>query len=346
MKIAIDISPLSNENKIRGVGFYLLNLKKEILENFKKDDFIFFSGKLTQKADVVFYPYFDPFRISLPIFRKIPIVVTIHDLTPIVFKKYFPVGVRGNLAWEIQRRLLKNANLIITDSNASKKDIIKLININENKIKTVYLSAGEEFRQIKDKKQLLEIKNKYNLPDKFGLYVGDVTWNKNLPRIIEAFKKTRIPLVMVGKSLIEENFDKTNLWNKDRIYILQNTKEKGQFIKLGFIPTVDLVAIYNLATFSITASLYEGFGLPVVEAMRCGTPVIVSSEGSLPEVGGKDSVFYVDAYNVNNIAQVITEVFTNSSLRSKLLKKGLIQGAKFSWKKTATETINAIKMLI
>ncbi len=345
MKIAIDISPLSNENKVRGVGFYLLNLKNEILKNFKEDEFIFFSEKLTESADVVFYPYFDPFRITLPIFKKIPTVVTIHDLTPIIFKKHFPAGVRGNLVWEIQKKILKNVDLIITDSNSSKKDIIKLAGIKENKVKVVYLSEGDEFRQIKDKKQLLEVKNKYNLPDKFGLYVGDVTWNKNLPRVTDAFKKTKIPLVMVGKALVDENFDRENIWNKDRIYVLENTKDKDQFIRLGFIPTSDLVAIYNLATFSITASLYEGFGLPILEAMRCGTPVVASSKGSISEVGGEDSVFYIDAEKEESIERGISEVFKNKSLQEKLSKKGLMQASKSSWKKTAMETIEAIKSI-
>lgn len=342
MKIAIDISPLTNANKIRGVGFYLLNLKKALLKNFKSEDFVFFENKINEKVDAIFYPFFDPFKINFSFFGKTPIIITIHDLTPIVFEKYFPAGIRGNLNWQIQKFLLKKAGAIITDSSSSAKDIANLTGISKHKIHTVYLSAGQEFQQIKDKIKLLNIKKKYNLPDKFGLYVGDVTWNKNLPRIIEAFKKTEIPLIMVGKSLTDENFDRENIWNKDRICVLEKTKNNKQFIKLGFISTEDLVAIYNLATFSITASLYEGFGLPVVEAMACGIPVISSKEGSLSEIGG-DAVFYIDAYNINSIRNGIEAVFNDKKLQEKLSKKGWERSCNFSWDKTAEETLKAIK---
>ncbi len=347
MKIAIDISPLETGHSVRGVGFYLKNLIESLKKYFPENEYIFFKdySKLVGNFDLIHFPYFDPFFINLPFFKKYKTVVTVHDLTPIVFKNNFPAGIKGNLKWEINKILLKRVDSIITDSDSSTKDVINLIGFDRNKVNTVYLAAGEEFKIQNSEVKIKEVKKRYNLPEKFGLYVGDVTWNKNLPRVIEAFKKTEIPLVMIGKALVEENFDHNNSWNSDRIKVLELTKNNNQFIRLGFIPTEDLVSIYNIATFSITASLYEGFGLPVIEAMDCGCPVIASQEGSIPETTGDGAVF-IDAYSINSIAEGISKVFKNKDLQKDLSKRGLEQAKKFSWEKTAKETIAIYKQIL
>src|SRR3989344_3622685 len=203
MKIAIDVSPIEDINKlahrVRGTGFYISNLKESFLKFYPDNKYIFFSNssELTKDIDIVHYPYFEPFFLTLPIFLRNRIVVTVHDLTPLVFPEHFKIGIKGKIKWQMQRSALRGVDVIITDSNSSKKDIIKYTGVKESKVSVVYLAPGEEFRQIKDVKNKQAIKKKYNLPDKFVLYVGDVTWNKNLPRLIEAINKIQIPLVMV-----------------------------------------------------------------------------------------------------------------------------------------------------
>jgi glycosyltransferase involved in cell wall biosynthesis len=172
------------------------------------------------------------------------------------------------------------------------------------------------------------------------LYVGDVTWNKNLPRLIDAVKELKVPLVMIGKSLVSEDYDRDNPWNADLNRVNELAKNDKNIIRLGFVPDLDLVSVYNLATAAIMPSLYEGFGLPVLEAMACGCPVITSKEGSLGEVAG-DSAFFVDAYDVKSISSGIKEVFGNKDLQEALRKKGLENVKKFNWKKTAEETVRA-----
>ncbi|MEX2013172.1 MAG: glycosyltransferase family 1 protein [Candidatus Levyibacteriota bacterium] len=364
MNIAIDMSPLRSGNflqhRVRGTGFYLKNLKNSLGKYYPQNSYTFFSRgeKLHKSIDLVHYPYFEPFFLTLPPKIGSKTVVTVHDLTPLVFPRNFPSGIKGRIKWHFQRSRLKKASAIITDSNSSKRDIVRFTKFPENKIAVVYLAAGEEFKRLKTNDlRLEEVRRKYNLPSKFALYVGDVTWNKNLPVLIEAAKIAKIPLVMVGKAIVQKEFDKTNPWNQDLVRvqsIIKNQKHSvispqssitSQIFVLGFVPQDDLVVLYNLATVFIIPSLYEGFGLPILEAMSCGCPVVTSKEGSIPEVAG-DAALYVDAYDKASITEGIKEVFNSESLRKELSEKGLKQARKFSWKKTAEETVKVYEKVI
>src|SRR5438046_3377790 len=150
MKIGIDISPLSSGHKVRGTGFYLQHLKDALEKYFPENKYAFFTSgeKIPEKIDLVHYPYFEPFLITLPFKKPHKLVVTILDLTPLVFPEHFPSGVKGRLKWQVQRMLVKQADAIITISLASKKDIIRFTGIPARKIHVTYLAAGEEFKKI------------------------------------------------------------------------------------------------------------------------------------------------------------------------------------------------------
>lgn len=345
MKIAIDISPLQTGHKVRGVGFYLENLKRALLRYDKENEYLFFvpGEKLPKNIDLIHFPYFEPFFLALPLYNKNKTVVTVHDLTPIVFPDAFPRGIKGEVRWQMQRLALKKANRIITDSKCSKDDAIKLAGVRQDLIDVVYLAAGEQFRVIKSSEsKLLSLRKKYNLPEKFALYVGDVTWNKNLPRLLDAIKTTNISLVMIGKNLVNENYDRNNPWNHDLNRVNDLAKDDKRIIRLGFVESDDLVSIYNAATVFVMPSLYEGFGLPILEAQACGCPVVTTKEGSLKEVAF-DSAYFVDGYNYESIARGIQKVFNSSDLQQDLRSKGFENVKKYSWEKTAEETIQAYK---
>lgn len=352
MNIAIDISPLEGKgslyHRVRGTGFYLKNLKDSLLKYFSENNYTFFTrgSKLVSDIDIVHFPYFEPFFLTLPIFEKFPYVVTVHDLTPLVFPQNFPPGLKGKIKWKIQKRNLGKARRIITDSNSSKNDIVKLLNFPEDKVDVVYLASDEKFKKIKiSQEKKAEISKKYQLPEKFILYVGDVTWNKNLPRLIKACLNANFPLVIAGKTVREDNFDKTNPWNRDLAEVQKLSYQNKNIIRTGFVENKDLITLYNIAEAFAMPSLYEGFGLPILEAMSCGCPVITSKEGSLPEVAG-DAAFYVDPYSESNIEEGIVKVFSDQKLQIELSKKGLRQAQNFSWKKTAEKTMNAYQMAI
>ena len=352
MNIAIDISPLKNghylQHRVRGTGFYLQNLKSSLEKYYPENKYVYFNrgDSLDEDIDVVHYPYFEPFFLTLPVFSKNKKIVTVHDLTPLVFPEHFRAGLKGSLKWQLQKLALKNANAIVTDSESSKRDVIKYIGINSEKIKVVYLAAGEEFKRINDKGLMIkEIRKKYGLPEKFILYVGDATWNKNLPRLIEVASKISVPLVMVGKALIDRNIDTKNPWNKDLVKVQEEASQNKNVLRLGFVSSEDLVALYNLATLFIMPSIYEGFGLPVLEAMGCGCPVVTSRGGSLAEVVG-EAGRYIDPYDVDCIAKGISEVFNDPSLQKELSQKGIIQSRKFTWRKTADETMGVYESVV
>ncbi len=351
MNIAIDLTPLSDSrllsHRVRGTGFYLQNLKKSLLSFSSENNYVFFNkgDGINKKIDLIHYPYFEPFFITLPFYEKHKTIVTVHDLTPLVFPTHFPPGIKGKLKWKIQKMNLKKSDRILTDSHSSKKDIVQFTGINTDNIDVVYLAAGDEYQQMADGKWQTKIRDKYNLPEKFVLYVGDATWNKNLPRLIKAVCKSKIPLVMVGKTLVEKNYDKSNPWNHDLVETQKLISETENVNTLGFISTDDLVSLYNQASVFVMPSIYEGFGLPILEAMQSGCPVITTKEASLPEVAG-DAAFYVDAMSTINISDGISEVFENTKLQGELSKKGFQQAKKFSWKKTADKTIEAYERAI
>ena len=364
MKIAIDVSPLQTEHKVRGVGFYLEHLKSALVKYHSENKYIFFvrGEKLPEDIDLIHFPYFEPFFLALPLYKKFKTVVTVHDLTPIVFSQNFPRGIKGEIKWQMQKFSLRKSNRIITDSNCSKNDIVKYIGINRDLIDVVYLAAGEKFKkmeivpdgsfhsrsstnEIRQENWKLEIMKRYKLPDRFVLYVGDVTWNKNLPRLIDAIKTTDIPLVMVGKNLINENYDRNNPWNYDLNRIHELARGNGQIFRLGFVEDEDLVSIYNLATVFTMPSLYEGFGLPILEAQASGCPVVTTKEGSLAEVAG-NGAYFIDGYNQDSIAKGIEEVFKNDELREELIQQGFVNAKKYSWKKTSDKTVQSYKKAI
>ncbi len=345
MKIAIDISPLESGHKVRGVGFYLTYLKRALITYFPEHEYHFFTSinEVSNSIDIIHYPYFDPFFRTLPFTKKHKTVVTVHDVTPLLFPEHFPAGIKGNINWQIQKYSLGRVDGIITDSEASKKDICRITGFSERKMSVAYLAGGEEFKKLESEDIILKnIKKKFNLSNEFILYVGDVTWNKNLPRLLKAIEKLDIPLVMVGKSLVSNEFDKQNIWNADLIEVQRLAEQNKNVIRLGFVPTEDLVALYNLATVFVFPSVYEGFGLPIVEAMRSGTPVIISREGCMPEVGG-NAVEYFDGYDTENLTNVLRHVLHSKKMQKELSENGLEQAKKFSWKKTAEQTLEAYK---
>ncbi len=349
MKVAIDISPITSghflQHRVRGTGFYLNNLKEALLEKYGEGEFLFTKRgeKLDGKIDLIHYPYFEPFFLTLPLKKTVKTVITVHDFTPIVFKNEFPSGLKGGVKWQIQKKILKNSDFIITDSESSKKDIVKIANYEDSKIRVVYLAAGKHYKPVSVEKKNQVIK-KFNLPQKFALYVGDVTSNKNLPRLMEAINLTNYPLVIVGQAFKNKNYDKNSPWNKD----LKNSQELAaknkNIISLGFVENEDLVGIYNSAVVLCMPSLYEGFGLPILEAMQSGCPVITSKSGSLPEVAG-NAAYYVDPLSVDSIREGIENIFEDNELRGKFIKLGFENAKKFNWEKTAMETYEVYKKI-
>lgn len=347
MKIAINTLPLQTGHKDRGIGYYTKNLIRE-LEKDSAIDIIKFTDirDFKTEIDIVHYPWFDLFFYSLPLWSKFPRVVTIHDVMPLLFPEKYPVGIKGRISNFLQRAALRRCSYVITDSESSKKDIIKFLKVARERIVVIPLAAGEEFKVLKDT-QLLHTKRKFNLPDNFLLYVGDANWVKNLPFLINGFKEVvKLPrfnsykLVLAGGVFLKnvENINHPELESlKQMDRLIKEYNLESLVIKPGLLDTSELVAFYNLARVYIQPSLYEGFGLPVLEAMSCGTPVLCSNAASLPEIGGNVAVYF----NPNILEQfidILPKILEDNSLQNKLSKLGLEQANRFSWRKTAEKT--------
>lgn len=343
MKIAVDVSPLSKGHKLRGIGSYTKNLVDEYKRGKQGIDFEFFENPDTPPpVDLIHYPYFDLFFHTLPINKKASrVVVTIHDVIPLIFPEHFPRGVRGNINLILQKLALKNVDAIICDSKTSKKDIIEKLSVPEDKIHVVYLAPAANFKKISDQKRLLTVSKRHNLPKNFALYVGDVNWSKNIPNLLKAISKSDVSLVMVGNALVDESLTEVRQINK----LIERLLIKNRVVRTGYVHENDLVAVYNLASVTVVPSYYEGFGLPVLESMACGTQVVCSNVASLSEIG-KGSAAFCDPNDPEDIANK-TKIVLNLSHedKSKLEKIVIKHASKFTWAKTARETASIYKLL-
>lgn len=350
MKIAINTLPLKTAHKGRGIGYYTSNL----VDHLRSDQSIqlqeFSETRELKDVDVVHYPWFDLFFHTLPIRKYFPTVVTIHDVMPLVFSKHYPVGIKGRINLYLQKTALKNCKAIFTDSNVSKKDIIKYLKVDEKKIHIVSLAADKQFKVVDSDTELLHIKRRYHLPDRFLLYVGDANWVKNVPFLIEGFSQiVKMPdfrdvkLVLVGGVFlknVEDNYH-PELQSLRRVNsLIKQYSLEDKIIRPGQIEDLELVAFYNLATIYVQPSIYEGFGLPVLQAFACGAPVVSSNGGSLPEVGDGAAVYF-DPTNLNQFISILSELIEDKSLQNRLSKLGIKRASQFSWEKTV-EKIKSI----
>lgn len=342
IKVAINNSPLTTDHNFRGIGVYTRNLVDSLKKRTDLEVLEFSGSTNIVDVDLIHYPFFDLFRYSLPFVKKFPTVVTIHDVIPLIFPQYYPAGIKGLFFNMIQKLSLGGVKGIITDSNSSKTDVVRYLGVNPKKIFPVYLAPAEHFHKIKDSVFLKEVKGKYELPEKFAVYFGDVNWNKNLINLAVACQNAKIDIVFVGKG-----FEKKDVKNHRELRsyrkFLQTFGNDPHVHILGFVPDKDLTCIVNLAAVTLLPSFYEGFGLSILESQICGTPVITSNISSMPEVAGKGAIL-IDPYNVESITVALKKVVSSQQVKQALIREGLENVRKFSWEKAAQETARVYRL--
>ncbi|HKY73934.1 MAG TPA: glycosyltransferase family 1 protein [Patescibacteria group bacterium] len=343
MRILFDTHQLNALNVFRGSGVYADNLlsalrgvpEVEILHPGDRGD-----------ADLVHYPFFDIFFHTLPLIKKLPTVVTIHDVIPLAFPAQYPAGIKGMARFLLQLSSLQSVKAVITDSECSKRDIAKYLGYPIEHIYVAYLAANPLLER-PSPGELKEIVEKYKLPKHYILYVGDINYNKNLPRFIHAASKLPkdVQVVMVGKALMNTDIPEGKALHTaisksgigERVHLITNVPRE---------PTVDMSAIMSMAACYVQPSLYEGFGLPVLDAMKLGVPVASSNTSSLPEVGGTAAAYFTPN-NEEEITSVIHNVLSMpNSERQAVVRRGLAQSRSFSWAKTAEQTAVVYKKVL
>jgi glycosyltransferase involved in cell wall biosynthesis len=338
INILLNTDPLNNANAYRGVGMYT----KFLFEYLQKIDSLKIVKSTSVQAqsfnpDVVHFPFFDLFFTTLPVINARKTVVTIHDVIPLIFPKHYPTGVKGSLALKQQQMALKTVEAVITDSKASKKDIAQYLGYSQEKIHVIPLAGNPNIKQT-SQKEIQRVRKKYQLPKEYVLYVGDINYNKNIPQLIKAIKylPKKISLVLVGKNFKEQNIPEwqwiqtqIELSNvSDRVCMINNIQAKDDS---------ELSAIYSGAFCYVQPSLYEGFGLPILEAMQAQTPVVSCQNSSLLEVGA-GNVVYTDC-NAESIADGVKQVMAwTDEKRAEVIEQALGWANTFSWDKTAQET--------
>jgi glycosyltransferase involved in cell wall biosynthesis len=253
--------------------------------------------------------------------------VTIHDCIHLMFPQYLPNRLALGYARSSIALAARRATRILTVSESSKNDIIRFFGTDPAKIDVIYNAYDERFGIEPAEEQMVRVRERYQLQDEFVLYAGNVKPHKNLERVIEAFHLVRqrgldhLKLVMIG--------DDISQYASLRRAVHQHQLHK--YVRfLGYLPEETLAVMYRLAAVFVFPSLYEGFGLPPLEAMASGTPVVTSNVSSLPEVAG-DAAVLVDPYSPDGIADGIYRVLTDNALAQSLREKGLRRAKQFSW---------------
>lgn len=315
-----------------GVAVHLVPLRPGNLGKVHFEQVTFPRACAAAGADVAHVPYWGG-----PLRSPVPLVVTVHDLTTMLVREY-----RRSLPARLYNALVsagaRGADHILTDSFASKLDIMDHLHIDERDITAVYLAAGPQFTPQENSLVDMAVLRKYDLPDFYILYLGGYELHKNVTTLLLAYTYVAqalgedYPLVLAGKKPAQAS---PHVPDYDD-YIARLGLEK--FVRwIGFVDEEDKPVLYRNAETFVFPSRHEGFGLPPLEAMACGTPVVVSDSSSLPEVVGAAG-FAVDPDDARDMAGAIIATVIQENLAAELRQKGLEQAAQFSWETTATET--------
>ncbi|KJE27557.1 glycosyl transferases group 1 family protein [Geobacillus kaustophilus] len=362
IKIGIDLRVLDSLN-ITGLGRYALNLTQELIK-FEEEEYYLignvhrselecakkikvpvelpygdmeFANKLlsligyVEDLDMIFSPFY-----PLPERRNFKGIVTIHDLIPLRLPDIFNNTSIYDFYDIYMRDCAKHVDHIITVSNSTKQDIMELYEIEEEKISVVYLSSHFKscFSNEADGTTQHHTLMKYGISQSYILSICTLEPRKNLNRLLKAYEiirtnlKEELHLVFVGG---------LGMRSEELIREIEKSQFKDSIIMTGYVPDEDLPILYSNAEVFVYPSLYEGFGLPVLEAMGYGVPVVTSNVSSLPEVGG-EAALYCDPYDVESIAYTIEKVLLSPTLQKQLREKSLERSKLFSWEKTALQT--------
>lgn len=377
MKIGFDITALSMPRT--GIGQYQYNLLQTLFKIDQENSYHLYAFNLRDNGkyqDLKFemphdnvsmkahnipqrlitawwlavrYPYLEKITDECDLYQiseicqqptKKKTVAFIHDLTTLHFPKYHLA--KNKILYHFRfKNIKKYADAVLTNSQHTKKDIIEHLGIPENKIHVTYFGTHKRFRPIEDELKINEVLKKYSIDYSYICYVGTIEPRKNLINLLHAFKslknKKDIPhkLVLVGK----------DGWFFEEIYkTIGQLELENEVIRTGFAQDEDIPYLLNGADTFIYPSFYEGFGLPVLEALSCGVPTITSDVSSLPEVGG-DAVKYVNPEDPVDIENKIFEFLHSESEREKFSARGLKQAEKFSWEKCAKKHLEVYSSL-
>ena len=257
-----------------------------------------------------------------------------HDLSFLLFAECHEKSLREFLEKVVPRSVAR-ASMVLADSVNTMNDLVCLLDVDPKRVDVVYPGVGEAFRRVTDEEALNKVRNKYNLHFPFILYVGTIEPRKNLSRLIQAYARLKTRRELDHKLVIGGGKG----WLYDDVFQrASDLRVEEDVIFSGYIPDEDLPALYSLAEMFVFPSLYEGFGLPPLEAMACGTPVITSNVSSLPEIVEGAGIM-INPLDIDELAQAIDNLLTDSALQRELCEKGIERAKAFTWRATAEKLL-------
>jgi len=361
MKIAIDARKWHDY----GIGTYVRNVVRHLAQIDRETTYLLFCNPADESAlrDLAenFVPVVDSSagyslreHISLPLKLRslgaellhsphyvrpllctIPSVVTIHDCIHLLFPQYLPNRMAFRYARFVMGSAIRNSSIVFTVSEASRADILRFYpSTDPAKVHVVPNAIDAELLVDPGEAERERVRERYQIRGRFVLFAGNVKPHKNLERLIRAFARVRCQEGNEDLRLVVIGDDVSRYASLRRTADEAGVRQEVRFF--GFVPHETLAALYRMATVFAFPSLYEGFGLPPLEAMACGTPVVTSRISSLPEVVG-DGALLVDPYNEDDIAQGIARVLDDEDLRARLVARGLERAASYSWARSVRQ---------
>jgi glycosyltransferase involved in cell wall biosynthesis len=309
----------------------ILNLSLALFEKPKIDKIILKHYPEIEKIDVFFMPDLRPVSLS----KNVKLITTFHDLAFLKHPNFFTLRSRIYFKLLTLNRLIKNCKKIISVSNFTKDEIINFFPKSKEKIKVIYEGPGTEMKRTIDKKEIIDFRKRYRLTNDFFLCLASINPRKNFNNIIKAFR--------IFKSQTDKKIDLIIAGGINTQLFPENIIDAYDDIRyIGMIDEIDKEILYLTAKAFINVSFYEGFGLTILEAFQCGTPVICSNSTALGEIA-KGSAILVDPNNIFELTESMNKVLNNDTIRN-LRKKALKKVNEFGWKKCADETLKIFKL--
>ena len=293
----------SKSSTFRGVGRYVSLLKESI------PDLIPLSNLASAATpSTIIHPFFNLIgQVAKSYVEKINTkkIAIIHDIVPLKYPKAFPLGIRGRLRTHLNIRLARKLDMIVTDSEASKQDLVKICGIAGEKIHVVYPYVTEQIGNPKDSNDESTLLKYHLKKNEYFIYVGDVNWNKNILNIAKAFKNTSYTLVCVGKAFLEKTKGTPHPWQKEQVAFQELIADDPHFVCTGHIDDKTLTQLYKNAVYNLLISRDEGFGFSYLEAAKLGTPSILADRPIFREISKDQGALFVDPENVDAITQAL-----------------------------------------
>lgn len=378
MRIGIEAQRLFRPHK-HGMDRVALELIKNLQEIDKVNDYFIFT-KPDQDSSVIqntlnfkiveipggFYPFWEQFRLpkiakeyncdilhctsnTAPYSKQTPLITTLHDIIYMessIFKTFLSSASLYQKLGNLYRRIVvpkivNSSRKLITVSNFEKQNITRFFKLKSKNIRTIHNGVSERFKSEMDTYELNKVKAKYKLPDQYLLHIANSDPRKNTKRVLLAFKEFL--------SLSKQNYQLVILGCKDEtlkgmLHEIGAISIYKRVFLVGYVSDEDLPKIYHLSKIFLFPSLREGFGIPIIEAMACGVPVITSNTSSMPEVAG-NAAHIIDPYKTNSICNAMLKIVSDDGYKNQLVQRGLIQSKQFSWNRMAFQVLELYKNL-